>query len=105
LTLHVTMLGRFELAVDGVPGAEGNRARRHAAAVVKVLALAPGRRLHREQVRPHATGGHRARALSLRGDLLNALGDPMAVSAYREALDGAAGDEVRGLRVRLSRMR
>ena len=28
-------------------------------------------------------------ALSLRGDLLNAIGDPMAASAYREALDGA----------------
>jgi DNA-binding SARP family transcriptional activator len=50
LTTHVTMLGRFELAVDGVPVAEGNRARRHAAAVVKALALAPGRRLQREQV-------------------------------------------------------
>ena len=30
-----------------------------------------------------------ATALSLRGDLLNAIGDPMAASAYREALDGA----------------
>ena len=42
-----------------------------------------------DAVRPHATGAHRATALSLRGDLLNAIGDPMAASAYREALDGA----------------
>jgi DNA-binding SARP family transcriptional activator len=43
------MLGRFEVTVDGraVPATEW---RRHAAALVKVLALAPGRRLHREQV-------------------------------------------------------
>ena len=37
-----------------------------------------------DAVRPHATGAHRATALSLRGDLLNAIGDPMAASAYRE---------------------
>ena len=48
--VQVTMLGRFEVAVDGraVPADEWRR--RHAAALVKVLALAPGRRLHREQV-------------------------------------------------------
>jgi DNA-binding SARP family transcriptional activator/tetratricopeptide (TPR) repeat protein len=54
-------------------------------------------------VLPHATGAHRAAALSLRGDLLNAIGDPMAASAYREALDGADAGAVRGLRVRLAR--
>ena len=42
-----------------------------------------------DSVRPHATGAERATALALRGDLLNAIGDPMAPSAYREALDGA----------------
>ena len=48
--VRVTMLGRFEVAVDGrtVPAVQWRR--RHAAALVKVLALAPGRRLHREQV-------------------------------------------------------
>ena len=46
-----------------------------------------------DAVRPHATGAHRATALSLRGDLLNAIGDPMAASAYREALDGADADD------------
>jgi tetratricopeptide (TPR) repeat protein len=56
-----------------------------------------------DAVRPHATGTHRAAALSLRGDLLNAIGDPMAISAYREALDEAGGDAVRSLRVRLAR--
>jgi DNA-binding SARP family transcriptional activator/tetratricopeptide (TPR) repeat protein len=56
-----------------------------------------------EAIWPHATGAQRAAALSLRGDLLNALGDPMATSAYREALDGAHPSTVRRLRVRLAR--
>jgi DNA-binding SARP family transcriptional activator len=48
--VQVTMLGGFEVVVDGrsVPAVEWRR--RHAAVLVKVLALAPGRRLHREQV-------------------------------------------------------
>ena len=54
-----------------------------------------------DAVRPHATGANRTTALSLRGDLLNALGDPMAAAAYREALDGADDHAARGLRVRL----
>jgi DNA-binding SARP family transcriptional activator len=56
-----------------------------------------------EAVRPHAIGAQRAAALSLRGDLLNALGDPMAISAYRDALDAADPTMVRLLRVRLAR--
>jgi hypothetical protein len=48
--VHVTLLGRFAVTVGGIPVAEAGWKRRHAAAVVKVLALAPGRRLHREQV-------------------------------------------------------
>lgn len=56
-----------------------------------------------DAVRPHAVGAERAAALSLRGDLLNALGDPLAASAYREALSGGAPQDVRGLRVRLAR--
>jgi DNA-binding SARP family transcriptional activator len=56
-----------------------------------------------ESVRPHATGTQRAAALSLRGDLLNALGDPMAIPAYREALDAADPTMVRQLRIRLAR--
>jgi hypothetical protein len=45
--VRVTLLGRFAVSVGGVPVAEAGWKRRHAAAVVKVLALAPGRRLHR----------------------------------------------------------
>ncbi len=48
--VRVTLLGRFAVSVGGVPVAEAGWKRRHAAAVVKVLALAPGQRLHREQV-------------------------------------------------------
>ena len=48
--VRVTLLGRFAVSVGGVPVAEAGWKRRHATAVVKVLALAPGRRLHREQV-------------------------------------------------------
>ncbi|HEX5303554.1 MAG TPA: BTAD domain-containing putative transcriptional regulator [Streptosporangiaceae bacterium] len=48
--IRVTLLGRFAVSVGGVPVPEAAWKRRHAAAVVKVLALAPGRRLHREQV-------------------------------------------------------
>jgi DNA-binding SARP family transcriptional activator len=46
--IHVTLLGRFAVTVGGARVAEASWNRRHAAAVVKVLA--PGRRLHREQV-------------------------------------------------------
>ena len=48
--IQVTLLGRFAVTVSNVPVADASWKRRHAAAVVKVLALAPGRRLHREQV-------------------------------------------------------
>lgn len=48
--IHITLLGRFAVTVRGNPVDEASWKRRHAAAVVKVLALAPGRRLHREQV-------------------------------------------------------
>ncbi|MCU1346232.1 MAG: transcriptional regulator, family [Acidimicrobiia bacterium] len=56
-----------------------------------------------DSIRPHATGTHRSAALSLRADLLNAIGDPMALSAYREALDEAEGPAARRLRVRFAR--
>jgi DNA-binding SARP family transcriptional activator len=48
--VEITLLGRFEVSVDGVVTAERGWQRRTAAALVKVLALAPGQRLHREQV-------------------------------------------------------
>ena len=56
-----------------------------------------------DAIRAHASAPERARALALRGDLLNALGDPMAVSAYREALDGADEGDVPRLRALLGR--
>ncbi len=49
-TIHISMLGRFAVTVDGAVVPATGWARRHAAALVKVLALAPGLRLHREQV-------------------------------------------------------
>ncbi len=48
--IRIRLLGRFEVAVNGGPVADSGWTRRHAATLVKLLALAPGRRLHREQV-------------------------------------------------------
>ena len=50
MSLGVTVLGGFTVVVDGVPVPPDSWSRRHAAALVKLLALAPGHRLHREQV-------------------------------------------------------
>jgi DNA-binding SARP family transcriptional activator/tetratricopeptide (TPR) repeat protein len=55
-----------------------------------------------DAIRPHAAGQCRARALSLRADLLTAIGDPMAGPAYREALGGAGPTDARRLRARLA---
>ena len=48
--IQISLLGGFSVTVDGVTVADAAWTRRHAAILVKVLALAPGRRLHREQV-------------------------------------------------------
>lgn len=48
--VEIALLGRFEVRVDGRLIPPSHWTRRHAAAIVKLLALAPGRRLHREQV-------------------------------------------------------
>ncbi|WP_448006787.1 alpha/beta fold hydrolase [Agromyces bauzanensis] len=48
--VEVRMLGRFEVAVDGRTVDPAGFARRDAAHLVKLLALTPGHRLHREQV-------------------------------------------------------
>jgi hypothetical protein len=48
--VHITMLGKFEVAVDGRAVSAGEWGRRHATSLVKVLALTHDRRLHREQV-------------------------------------------------------
>ncbi len=50
MTIEIRLLGTFEVRRDGeaVPAVAWNR--RQAASLVKLLALTPGRRLHREQV-------------------------------------------------------
>ena len=56
-----------------------------------------------ERVRATAASSERSRLLQLRADLLIALGDPTAIGACREALDGAPADRRPVLRARLSR--
>lgn len=48
--VELTLLGGFEVHIDGVPVDPSAWTRRQAATLVKVLALAPGLRLHREQL-------------------------------------------------------
>ncbi len=78
------------------------------------FALAAARRaaavqLHREVLRwtglarDHVDAADTPELLRLRADALAAVGDPAAVAAYRAALAVAPPDEVRRLRVRLSR--
>src|SRR3954447_15051822 len=50
VTIEITLLGGFAVFVDGRGVDERAWGRRHAAALVKLLALAPGHRLHREQL-------------------------------------------------------
>src|SRR5215467_2479027 len=50
MAIDVRLLGGFQVVVDGAPVPSEAWSRRHAASLVKLLALAPGRRLHREQV-------------------------------------------------------
>jgi DNA-binding SARP family transcriptional activator/pimeloyl-ACP methyl ester carboxylesterase len=48
--VEIGLLGRFTVAVGGVPVPDRAWSRRQATGLVKLLALAPGRRLHREVV-------------------------------------------------------
>ncbi|HEX5769936.1 MAG TPA: AAA family ATPase, partial [Nocardioidaceae bacterium] len=48
--VRIDMLGGFSVTVDGVAVPDAAWSRRHASALVKLLALARGRRMHREQV-------------------------------------------------------
>ena len=50
MTIEIRLLGTFEVRRDGRAVPASAWSRRHAAALVKLLALSPGRRLHREQV-------------------------------------------------------
>jgi len=49
-SVDIGLLGRFRVTVDGVPIPDGQWNRRSAAALVKVLAMTPQRRMHREQL-------------------------------------------------------
>jgi len=49
-TVEITLLGGFRVTIDGVSTNSRGWSRRSAAALVKILALAPGHRLHRESV-------------------------------------------------------
>jgi DNA-binding SARP family transcriptional activator len=48
--VEIRLLGGFRVTVDGVPAPSSGWTRRTAASLVKILALAPGHRLHREKV-------------------------------------------------------
>ena len=50
MTIEIRLLGMFEVRRGGKPVPASAWSRRHAAALVTLLALSPGRRLHREQV-------------------------------------------------------
>ena len=86
--VEVQLLGGFSVSVDGEAVPAAGWSRRHAAALVKVLALAPGRRLHREQVidarlaRRHPRRG-RAQAAQGRALRPRAIGVPEAVVLRR----------------------
>lgn len=49
-TIEISLLGGFRVTVDGVASTGRHWTRRSAASLVKILALAPGQRLHREKV-------------------------------------------------------
>src|SRR4051794_41928147 len=49
MKVHIKLLGGFEVTVDEAAVPVDAWSRRHASALVKVLALARGRRLHRDQ--------------------------------------------------------
>jgi DNA-binding SARP family transcriptional activator/tetratricopeptide (TPR) repeat protein len=48
--VDITLLGRFQVRLDGRPVPDAAWTRRQAAGLVKILALAPRRQLHRDQV-------------------------------------------------------
>ncbi|HSE09284.1 MAG TPA: AAA family ATPase [Nocardioidaceae bacterium] len=123
MQVRIDMLGRFAVTLDSVAVTESAWGRRHAASLVKLLALSRGRRLHREQVmdalwpdvpvdaagpRLHkaahyarrALGGE-ARTLVLRSDLVSLLPDAdvsIDAAEFREAAEAAlaAGSAERG---------
>jgi DNA-binding SARP family transcriptional activator len=53
VSVLVRLMGVFSVQVDGRIVVQGDFERRSAAAVVKILALAPHHRMHREQIMDH----------------------------------------------------
>ena len=90
-TLAIQLLGRFSVAVDGVPIAGDAWRSRRGADVVKLLALAPGHRMHRAQVmeglwpesEPEASGTNLRKALHF---ARLAIGDEQAIVNERGVL-------------------
>ena len=84
-SVEIQLLDRFEVIVDGRPVPASAWRHRRAAGLVKLLALAAGHRVHREQVIealwPHLPPGggernlHKAIHLARRG-----IGDPSAIT-------------------------
>jgi DNA-binding SARP family transcriptional activator len=87
----IQLLGRFSVAVDGVPISGDAWRSRRAADVVKLLALAPAHRMHRAQIMealwperdPEASGTNLRKALHF-GRL--AIGDEQAITNERGVL-------------------
>ncbi len=97
MDVSIRVLGPYEVTLDGVPVPADAWSRRQSAGLVKLLALSPGRRLHRERVmealwpgvpvdaagpRLHKAAhyarrglGDGATALVLRQDMVTLLGD------------------------------
>jgi DNA-binding SARP family transcriptional activator len=106
--LRIWLLGGFRVTVDGSPVADGSWRRNKARAVVKLLALAPGHRLHREQLMdtlwpdlaPEAAAGNLRKAVyfarqALAPEHLRAHGEMLGLEAPRlwidvEAFEAAA---------------
>ncbi|WP_136708948.1 alpha/beta hydrolase [Agromyces sp. H66] len=96
--VEVRVLGRFEVAVDGVTLDPAGFARRDAAHLLKLLALTPSHRLHREQVIdalwPEATpesvanrlhkAAHFVRRATGRHDAIVLEGDTVALFPYAD---------------------
>ena len=99
VALEVRLLGGFRVAVGGRALPDDAWRRKRAAAVVKLLALAPGHRLHREQVLetlwpdhdPDAAAGHLRVTLHRARQQLEAAGAPAGAFLVRDGEGLALG--------------
>jgi predicted ATPase/DNA-binding SARP family transcriptional activator len=90
-TLHIRLLGGFSVEVDGAPVADRAWRLRKARTLVKVAALAPGRRVHRdvllELLWPDRTASSAANNLhQALHAARRALGDPAALTLAEDVL-------------------